>query len=228
MAAPKKPYQPRMTDPASGRKLQKGRPVPAANAAPPPPGVRDPYSGQPMQKGRPVPNAFDNSFNRQVGLGIRSGIGAIQAAFKPANAGAKAGPRLQAMMRGQDVPPSPQPRMKIGQPSRESETTYPPQPVTAGGRRVGTMQRTDVSESEFRNPRARAAAAQPQPPSRPSAPARNPTSLGQAAPMPASRLAPRPNMNTLDSVSRGMANTPGYEDFPASLAPGKKPKKNGS
>lgn len=57
-----KPYQPRMTDPVSGRKLQKGQPVPAANPAPvaSPARVRNPIVGEDspyatMQKGKPVP-----------------------------------------------------------------------------------------------------------------------------------------------------------------------------
>ena len=60
--ATRKQYQPRMTDPVSGRKLVKGQPVDPAAAMPPPPPVqvRNPIVGPDspyayMQKGKPVP-----------------------------------------------------------------------------------------------------------------------------------------------------------------------------
>jgi len=83
--------------PGGQETLSRGRPVTNAGSvkpAGPPPPVKDPVSGQPMQKGKPVPTAYSGTFNQKVGLGIRSAGEALNAGMRPANAGAKAGPKV--------------------------------------------------------------------------------------------------------------------------------------
>lgn len=82
-------YQPRMTDPASGRKMVRGQPVDNAGPIKNPPQVKDPYTGQPMTKGKPVEAAYSDTFNKRVGLGLRTAGEAIKAGFKPAYLGDK-------------------------------------------------------------------------------------------------------------------------------------------
>jgi hypothetical protein len=198
----------------------------------PPPAKIDPVTGRTMSRGNPVPTAYSGSPSDRAGLFGSSALGTARAAFKPANAGAKAGPKLQDLMRGQ-TPASP-PRPSVRDPY-SGQAMQKGQPVpnafdNSFNRRVGLGLRTaGTAVGMAMKPPSLGAKgrATPAPQPTPVSPAQNPARIGRAAAMPPSRLAPGPNTDTLDSVSRRMPNSPGYEDFPSSLAPGKKPKKNG-
>lgn len=169
-------YQPRMTDPVSGAKLQRGRPVAPANAAAGPdytklktvqPGVqragptgsfgpqyspadygRATANGDVMKKGQPVPPVYSGGLNDRIGLGLDTAGRALGMGFGP--------PAPAAPARRAPAAPRPSPTM-----------------------------------------------------------ATNPGAFGRAASMPPSRRAPAASDATIASVSKGMKNSPGYEDFPA-------------
>jgi hypothetical protein len=165
------------------------------------PRMADPVSGAKLQQGRPVPaaNAAAPDYTRlktvQPGVQRAGPTGPFGPQYSPADYG-RATANGDVMKKGQPVPPvysgGLNDRIGLG--------------LDAAGRALGMGFGPPAPVAPARRPVAPARAAPTM--------ATNPGAFGRAAPMPPSRRAPAANDATIASVSKGMKNSPGYQDFP--------------
>jgi hypothetical protein len=171
--------------------------------AAPPPAKIDPVTGRTLSRGNPVPTAYSGSPADRSGLFQSSALGAARATFKPAYLGAKG--------RVPDTPPAPRAvsdpvsglPLKKGNPVHTAYSGDMNSRVGLGLRTAGTAVGMAMKPNYL------------------GAKGRVPNNTPAAIPP-----ARAPQVPTVASVSRAKPNSPGYEDFPNSLAPGKK-KRNG-
>lgn len=187
-----KKFQPYMTDPVSGRRLQKGRPVPTANAAPP----RPPDTGpMPPERTRSVPR-----MGRSLVPGLETGETTYAPdprrpslrAFKGSRMNDLAGATGRIVNPGSPTPPSPgSDAMRRGRPQRTAYSGDLESRIRQGVSQIGDAYRIGAQEKFGR-------AATPAP---------------VASPLAAPK-AKKPKGTPLQQAQAQMKNTKGYEDFP--------------
>lgn len=232
------PYQPRMTDPASGAKMRKGSPVDNAGPSKPTNYAKMKTVQSGVQRVGPM-KAFQNpdirpgdqgrAVDPTSGSPMRKGAPVPTAysggmADKGGQAVSSALGALKMSFQPPGSTPAPKPFPMPGGPAG-GKTTLPGDTQPEPASQTPSLTRTQLGQGKSQGPQfyRRLAGADTSPTQQPNVSARRALQTrggarGQrppASPLPSGGGRAAPITSDLDKVAAGKTNTPGYEDFPS-------------